>query len=164
MKKTTPILVILMMSALAGYLSTMLKFPNKNELTPEQATATAIIAAKSTQAAEMTLETMTPIPTDKYSTPILLWTPGPYEIVAADTGNSYTIGITSRLSIILDRMEYPPADLILDCSPLGTLGSISNLPIVPPQDYALRYEGIQPGTCEIHDGSFNVTIHVVNQP
>jgi len=48
--------------------------------------------------------------------------------------------------------------------PEGVLGRVSNIPVVPSNFYAVRYEGVQLGKCVIHNGQFEVTINVVNHP
>ena len=82
-----------------------------------------------------------------------------YEIRAQDSGKTFTYTVTTRFTVILDQNQYPKSDL--SCQPQGIIGSISNIPEVQPPLYAARYEAVQPGTCELKDGSFEVTVHVI---
>ncbi len=96
--------------------------------------------------------------------PTLTWAPSPGEITASDNGTSFTIGITSRIAIVLSRADYPPENMKIVCDPADALGSISNLPIVPAEDDAVRYEGVKPGQCIISNGNFDVIINIVANP
>jgi hypothetical protein len=62
----------------------------------------------------------------------------------------------------LDERLYPAA--ALRCIGDPVLGYVSNLP--QPNDgptfYVRAFMGVQPGTCELHDGSFSVTIRIVS--
>lgn len=133
-------------------------------LSPNLASGTALVGRKLTQAAELTLWPPTPEPTEPYPTIIVPWTPGWGEIIASDSGKTVDVVITGRVSVILDEQEYPRANLVEECRPQGVLGEVSNLPVVPPNFYVVRYEGVQPGQCTIRNGSFEVTIRVVNPP
>jgi hypothetical protein len=82
-----------------------------------------------------------------------------YEIRAQDSGKTFTYTVTTRFSVILDQNQYPKSDL--SCQPQGIIGSISNIPEVQPPLYAARYEAVQSGTCKLKDGSFEVTIHII---
>lgn len=134
-------------------------------LPPDMATGTARVAAKSTGAAELTLEALTPAPTEP---PLIVtmpsWTPSPSDgITASDSGKTFDIWITSRITVILDARQYPMEDLREDCVPFGVLGRISNIPAVPWPYYPIRYEAVQLGKCLIRNGQFEVTIAVVPQ-
>jgi hypothetical protein len=85
-----------------------------------------------------------------------------YDITEKDSGKTFTYSVTSRFSVILDETKYPEANLRLSCEPNDVLGSISNLPSVFPPLYAVRYEGVTPGKCMITNGSFSVTIVIVD--
>jgi len=135
-----------------------------NTLPPGLATGTAQVGSKLTQAAELTAYPMTPLPTDQTPYPSMAWTPGPYEISAQDSGKTFDIWITSRISLILDRAAYPEADLTETCDSSQVIGRVSNIPVVPPQYYVIRYEGVQLGQCLIRNGAFQVTIRVVIHP
>jgi len=41
---------------------------------------------------------------------------------------------------------------------------VSNIPVVPPNYYVIRYEGVEVGQCVIRNGSFEVTINVISNP
>lgn len=133
-------------------------------LSADMATGTAVVARKYTQAAELTLYPMTPYPTEPGPIATLSWTPSPGEVVASDSGKSFDIWITSRVSIILNKTDYPFANLEEHCVPKDILGQVSNIPDVPADFYVIRYEGVGLGQCTIRNGQFKVTINVVNHP
>lgn len=78
-----------------------------------------------------------------------------------DSGKTYTGVVTSRFGIVLDRNKYPKDQIHVLCSPAGTIGSISNIPSVVPPLYAVRYQGVQPGTCVIQNGTFILYVHII---
>ena len=117
-----------------------------------------------TATAALTLVPNTSIPIDTAAAPTLSWTPMAGEITAADNGGTFTITITSRISIILNKQDYPQANLLIQCQPTDALGGISNIPSVPDQYYVVRYEGVKPGVCTLRNGSFEVTVDIVSQP
>jgi hypothetical protein len=82
-----------------------------------------------------------------------------YEITEADNGKTFTYTVTSRFSVILDGKKYPPADHSV--APTDIIGYISNVPSVDPPLQAVRYEGVNPGTCTIRNGDFAVTVIIV---
>ncbi len=134
-------------------------------LSPDLATGTAVVSAKLTQAAELTAYPIAPetagiVPTLDWTN----WTPAPGEITAGDNGKTFEIGITSRISVVLDAAVYPPANLKLDCLPADALGGISNVESVPPAYYTVRYEGVQAGQCSLRNGDFEVIIKVIARP
>ncbi|GAP12872.1 hypothetical protein LARV_00612 [Longilinea arvoryzae] len=134
-------------------------------LPPDLATGTAVVSAKFTQAAELTANPIPPNAVESYPTlDWTNWTPATGEITAADNGQTFEIGITSRISVVLDAAQYPLANLVLHCQPADALGGITNVESVPPQYYVVRYEGVQPGQCSLQNGDFEVTIKVVAQP
>jgi hypothetical protein len=134
-------------------------------LFPEQATGTAIAARKYTEAAEATLYPATPFPTELYPTYDWTgWTPSPGEIVASDSGKTYSFVLTSRFSIVLKEADFPAANLKLNCVPDIVLGRISNVEPAPPDYYVIRYEGSGFGQCIIENGSFEVTINITRHP
>lgn len=90
------------------------------------------------------------------------WTPSPGEILSSDAGKDFSIRITSRISLILREEEYPVADLELQCTPVDTLGRISNVPVVPAGYYVFRYEGVRAGVCTVQNGQFVITIKVID--
>jgi len=96
-----------------------------------------------------------------------LTTPSPslltqqYQFTAQDSGRTLIYTITSRFGIILSAQQYPKKQLQVSCIPAGVLGSISNIPAVAPPLYAVRYEGVKPGTCIIKDGNFHLTVIIV---
>lgn len=88
----------------------------------------------------------------------------PGEITAADNGSTFTIGITSRISVILSDIDYPRQNLTVLCNPPDALGSISNIPSVPQPYYAVRFEGVKVGECNVQNGNFFVIIKVTSNP
>ena len=84
-----------------------------------------------------------------------------YEFTDRDSGKTVTYTITSRFQIILNPQKYPQKQVRVACTPIGTLGTVTNLPSVAPPLYVVRYEGIQPGTCTIKNGSFLLTVIIV---
>ena len=136
----------------------------EHTLSPDLATGTAVVVRKSTEAAELTMYPMTPLPTESWMIVTIPWTPSPGEIVESDSGKSFDIWITSRVSIILNKTEYPIANLEQNCMPKDVLGQVSNIPVVPPEYYVIRYEGVWLGQCIIRNDQFEVTINVVNRP
>ena len=85
-----------------------------------------------------------------------------YEITEKDSGKTFTYSVTSRFSIILDKNKYPKDNFRVSCDGDTVIGSISNIPSVAPPLYAVRYEGVAPGKCVIANGSFLVTIVIVD--
>jgi hypothetical protein len=165
MQKKTFSLLILLAALLVGCMAANIKMPIAQRTTsPNLATDTALVGSKFTQAAEMTAHPMTPLPAEQHPTAIILWTPSPGDIVASDNGKSIDIWITSRVALILDSAEYPKVNLTMVCVPDGVLGEVSNLPIVPPNFYVVRYEGVQLGKCIIRNGQFEVIVNVVEHP
>ncbi len=84
-----------------------------------------------------------------------------YEITTADSGRTFTYGITTRFGLILDQTKYPRESLQVVCAPPITLGSISNIPSVSPPLYAVRYVGVTPGKCTLADNDFKVYVQVL---
>jgi hypothetical protein len=84
-----------------------------------------------------------------------------YEFREQDSGRSVTYTITSRFEIILNSQKYPRKNVEVSCQPQDTLGSVSNLPSVAPPLYAVRYEGVEPGTCIITNGTFRLLVRIV---
>lgn len=152
------------MGLLANCLATSGPQLTLTSLPPEASTTTAALGAKLTAIAAETAYPATPASTEEYPTVTESWTPGANEIVAGDSGKTYAIGVTTRISLILERAVYPPENLAVTCVPAEVLGRVSNLPQGPPQYYAVRFEGVQPGQCLIRNGAFQVTIKVVEQP
>jgi hypothetical protein len=136
--------------------------PIEPTLSPQQATGMASMAGKSTDIAETTLYPAIPFPTDVYPTQDWAgWTPSPGEIVASDNGRNFDFTLTSRFSIVLKEVDFPAANLELNCIPQVVLGRISNVEGVPPDYYVIRYEGSGFGQCIIQNGPFVVTINVI---
>jgi hypothetical protein len=106
----------------------------------------------------------TPTPTSPGNS---LTTPSPslltqqYQFTAQDSGRTLIYPVTSRFGIILNAQQYPKKQFQVSCFPAGTLGSISNIPAVAPPLYAVRYEGVKPGTCIIKNGNFHLTVIIV---
>lgn len=138
--------------------------PASGPLTGDLATGTALVARKYTEAAELTRFPMTAQPTDAGPFPTMAWTPSPSEITATDNGKSVDIWITVRVSIILDESQYPKENLVEECVPRDAIGRVSNIPVVPPPFYVVRYEGVKLGRCVIRNGQFQVVINIVNRP
>ncbi|MCL5026828.1 MAG: hypothetical protein M1531_10110 [Chloroflexi bacterium] len=128
---------------------------------PASVTATPVRPAPS--------PTATPLPTPS-PTAAPSPTPSPvvysqkYEITEADNGKTFVYPITSRFGIIPDQRKYPRESLSIKCSQNGVLGSISNIPSVPPPLYAVRYEGVMPGKCALADDDFRVIVEIVDRP
>jgi len=134
-------------------------------LSPEQAAGTAIVAQKYTEIAEATLYPAIPSPTEVYPTMDWSgWTPSPGEIVASDSGKTYSFVLTSRFSIVLKEADFPAVNLELNCVPQVVLGRISNVEGVPQDYYVIRFEGSGFGQCIIQNGSFEVTINIIEHP
>jgi hypothetical protein len=84
-----------------------------------------------------------------------------YSFTAQDSGKTVTYTVTSRFQIIFDQQKFPQKDVQVSCTLAGTIGSVSNLPSVSPPLYAIRYEGVQPGTCTIRNGNFLLRVIIV---
>jgi hypothetical protein len=84
-----------------------------------------------------------------------------YGFTDQDSGKTVTYTVTTRFQIILNQQKYPPQDVQVACTPPRTIGPVSNLPSVAPPLYAVRYMGIQPGTCTIKNGRFLLTVIMV---
>lgn len=154
------LLILILIFLIAGCLPTI-----EPTLSPEQAAGTAIRSRKSTDIAEATLYPATPFPTELF--PTFDWagqTPSPDEIVAGDSGKSYSFVLTSRFSIVLKEADFPAINLELNCVPQVVMGRISNIEGVPQDYYVIRFEGTGFGQCIIQNGSFEVTIHITDHP
>lgn len=138
--------------------------PASGSLTGELATGTALVARKYTEAAELTKYPMTAPPAGIGPFATMAWTPSPGEITAIDSGKSFDIWITVRVSIILDESQYPRENLVEGCVPQDAIGRVSNIPAVAPHFYVVRYEGVKLGRCVIRNGQFQVVINIVNRP
>ncbi len=159
-RKLFSLLFVILIFSVAGCSSAI-----EPTLSPEQATGTAIMARKSTDIAEATLYPATAFPTELYPTYDWVgWTPSPGEIVASDNGKIFNFVLTSRFSIVLKEADYPAANLELNCVPDIVLGRVSNVDSVPPDYYVIRYEGSGFGQCVIQNGSFEVTINIIEPP
>lgn len=84
-----------------------------------------------------------------------------YEFTEQASGRTITYTVTSRFEIILNQQRYSKKNVQVSCTPQGTLGSVSNLPSVPPPLYVIRYEGVQPGLCTIKNGTFLLTVRII---
>ena len=84
-----------------------------------------------------------------------------YQFTERDSGRTITYVVTSRFGIILNQQKYPKKQILVSCTPAGTLGSISNLPSVAPPLYAVRYQGVQPGICTIRNGPFFLKVRII---
>ena len=84
-----------------------------------------------------------------------------YEFTEQDSGKTLTYTMTTRFTVILNAQTYPKGNLRVSCSPTGTLGAISNLPSEAPPLYAVRYQGVQPGSCTIKNGPFLLTVQIL---
>lgn len=84
-------------------------------------------------------------------------TPGecPLELRESDSGRTFTYGVTSRFSIVLDGTTDPHEHLT--CVPEGVVGVVSNISFESPL-YAARFEGLVPGTCTLQNDHFAATI------
>jgi hypothetical protein len=149
---------------LTGCMGTSTGINPPGTLSPDLATGTAEVSRKYTQAAELTANPMTPFSGEPGTPATIPWTPSPGDIVAGDTGRSYEIWITSRIEIVLEASVYPKANLQIACTPDIVIGQVSNIPPVPAGFYVVRFEGVQLGTCQVRNGSFEVTINVIPHP
>lgn len=159
MKKVTCIILLLILFSFAGCSSI-----SEPSLSPELATDTAILSRKSTEAAAASVVPATAFPTEVFPTfDWTDWTPSPGEIVASDSGQTYNFVLTSRFSVVLSELDYPIANLELNCVPNIVLGRISNVDVAPPDYYVVRFEGSGIGQCIIRNGSFEVTINIIDR-
>ena len=124
-----------------------------------QQTPTAHATPQPTPTTTSTLQVM-PTTQPVVSTPTLQVTEQ-YEFTEQDSGKTYINVITSRFSIILNTQKYPKNNFLITCNPTEVIGSISNLPSVIPPLYAVRYEGVQPGTCTIKNGTFFLNVRII---
>lgn len=155
----------LLIPFLVGCAAAQSGHPIQTTLRPDQATGTAIVGGKYTEAAKLTREPMTGMPTGQLPVPTEVWTPSPQDgILAADSGKAFEIWITDRISIVLNGAEYPMANMVEACQPDVVLGRVSNIPPIPAPFYVIRYEAVQAGECAIRNGGFHVSIVVVSHP
>jgi hypothetical protein len=84
-----------------------------------------------------------------------------YTFIALDSGKTVTYAVTTRFSVSLDQQQYPEQNIQISCEPQNALGSITGAPSVAPPLYAVRYQTIEPGTCTIKNGSFILTVVIV---
>ena len=154
--------LIVLIPFLAGCAAGQAQHPIEATLRPDQATGTAIVGSKYTEAARLTREPMTAPPTGQIPELTEVWTPSPQDgIRAEDSGKAFEIGVTDRISIVLDATQYPMADLTEACQPDVVLGRVSNIPPIPAPYYVIRYEAGEVGECAIRNGGFRVSIVVV---
>lgn len=85
-----------------------------------------------------------------------------YDFTAQDNGRTVTYVVTSRFEIFLNQQQYPKENLQVSCAPSGTIGNVSNLPAVTPPMYVVRYEGVQPGMCTIKNGTFLLSVRILD--
>jgi hypothetical protein len=83
-----------------------------------------------------------------------------FEISELDAQSTISYPVTSRFMLVLDEQAHPRAELRVACTPDGVLGPISNVPPVAAPRYAVRYEGLLPGTCTVTDRDFVVTVRI----
>ncbi len=79
-----------------------------------------------------------------------------YELTDKDNGKTFVYTVTSRFSVVLDAARYPVQ--AIHCTPDGIIGTITNLPSVAPPLAARRFQGVQPGQCELRNGDWSVMI------
>jgi hypothetical protein len=84
-----------------------------------------------------------------------------YAFTAQDSGKTIRYGITTRFSLSLNQQQYPQQKLQLSCEPQGALGSVTGVPYVAPPLYAVRYQANEAGTCTLKNGSFILTVVIV---
>jgi predicted small lipoprotein YifL len=160
-------LVCLGMLALAGC-GKSATLPPANataDLASAHASQTASMGDKQAQAARLTgVPSATSVPTSTPQPTVAALTPGPGEIVAADNGKTFTIGLTWRIALVLREDQYPAKDLTVTCTPGPVLGGISNVESAPAGYVVRRYEGVDLGQCVLRNGDFSVTVDVVDQP
>lgn len=155
----------LLIPLLAGCAAGQTPRPVEATPRPDQATGTAVVGSKYTEAAKLTREPMTAAPTAQFPAPTEAWTPSPQDGISAnDSGKAFEIWITSRIAILLNGAEYPMADLTVTCTPNVVLGRVTNIPPVPAPFYVIRYEAVDLGECTIRNGQFHVSILVVSHP
>jgi hypothetical protein len=164
-KKSEALIVAIVFLAFAAACSiSRTQAPGSEAVAGDLATGTAIVARKYTEAAELTRNPITPLPTETGPVPTMPWTPSPGEITAKDSGKSVDIWITVRVSVVLDEAQYPRENLVVECVPEDAIGRISNIPVVPANFYVVRYEGVKLGGCVIRNGPFQVVINILNPP
>ncbi|HET8575409.1 MAG TPA: hypothetical protein VFM02_04565 [Candidatus Paceibacterota bacterium] len=81
-------------------------------------------------------------------------------ITKENNGETFTFTLTSRFSVVLPKDEYSASNL--SCTPDGIIGGISNIPAVSPAFWVKRFAGVQPGSCILKNGDFQVKIIVPN--
>ena len=157
--------MLLLIPFLGGCTAAQSGHPIQTTPRPDQATGTAVVGGKYTEAAKLTREPMTAMPTGQFPVPTEAWTPSPQDgILAADSGKAFEIWITDRISVVLNEAEYPMANLVEACQPDVVLGRVSNIPPIPAPFYVIRYEAVQLGECTLSNGPFRVSIVVVSHP
>jgi hypothetical protein len=117
------------------------------------------LGAKPTAALTPIPPTSTPALTPQ-STPMPVLTQQ-YSFTAQDSGKTITYAVTDRFRITLDSQNYPQKDVRVSCTPAGALEPLSNLPPPSPPLYMIQYMVVQPGTCTIKNGSFLLTVIIV---
>jgi len=105
MRRDFFLLAALLVTLLVGCMAANVPQPIERTLSPDLATGTVLVSSKFTQVAELTMQPMTPMPTEQESITAMPWTPSPGEIVPSDSGKSIDIWITGRVSIILDKTK-----------------------------------------------------------
>ncbi len=98
---------------------------------------------------------MTPVPS-----PTVDATTCPSEITAADTGRTITCHVGNRFTIHLNQGSQPIEHL--SCEPKGNLGIIASQSPTDSDEYTVQFEGVRPGTCTMHNDSFDATIAIVS--
>lgn len=80
-------------------------------------------------------------------------------ITEADQGKTFSYKPGDRFSIVLTQRLFTQADLW--CNPAASVRELGNVPSVEIPLYGTLYEALQPGTCKLEAGDFEVTITIV---
>lgn len=76
----------------------------------------------------------------------------PTELHATDRGKTFIYAVGSRFVVILDSRTDRPEHI--RCEPRGVIGAITDIPTVEPPLFALHFEGLENGSCDLRGDYF----------
>ena len=81
----------------------------------------------------------------------------PLELHESDSGNTFTYGKSTTITVVLNGNTNPPQDLI--CTPDGVISAITGEYLQEPL-YAAHFSTVATGRCTLKDDRFSATIVV----
>ena len=81
-----------------------------------------------------------------------------YGFTAQDSGKTVTYPITARFVLTLNQQQYPQTELRVDCNPQEAASATAGMVYAPPGFYAIQYQTIEAGNCQITDRGFTLSV------